>query len=606
MKFFKRILVAILAAGILSTQVVSAQSDAPLSSLAPNPSPSTADLLYVVHSGASFSMTVGALAFNYVDKSTTQTIAGQKTFSSGVNTSSGNGFEINGVSTVFSDGTNTELKPVASGGNVYFNNFLNTINNAHFLDAGGLVLDRGGLTVVSNGIIGNAAAALNRLRFGTSGQQTVLSLFNGAGFSQIDDAGGSISGCTGSLFSFSDGTTGAMTLGTTCAGFAGSVTAPLLTSTSSTPISSGVSGTASSGGLNFGNGSGLTYFQSGNSGVAINGVGSQFLLCTVPGILNFCTADNSGNWGFVGTLNASEHLAFTVSGLAFGDTSGTTSDLYTQLQNTGNTSYFGIESSTGGSLLTGSSPYATIAGTSSARPFDIGTSNITRLEVGTSGAFNFEGNLIANAVIEYTLTKFSSSGTFTTPVDSTTHTIYHYRIVGGGGGGGGTNGAGAAGGGGGAGGYAEGTFTGQTASTAITVTVGAGGAGGVNTGGTGTAGGTSSISATTVTCSGGGGGVGSTSATVGIGTAASGGNGGGVGGTPVIAQPGGQGSYGQGIIASSIWEWGKGGTSVFGGGALLNGSPGVAFGNGGNGGAGTSNTGGAGASGIVIIERMTP
>jgi len=79
-------------------------------------------------------------------------------------------------------------------------------------------------------------------------------------------------------------------------------------------------------------------------------------------------------------------------------------------------------------------------------------------------------------------TSFVSSGTFTTPADSSTSTVYHFRMVGGGGGGGGAANVSASAGGGGAGACVEGTFTGVAASTGITITVGTGGAGGANTG----------------------------------------------------------------------------------------------------------------------------
>ncbi|MFL5815144.1 MAG: collagen-like protein [Bdellovibrionia bacterium] len=53
--------------------------------------------------------------------------------------------------------------------------------------------------------------------------------------------------------------------------------------------------------------------------------------------------------------------------------------------NTGNGSVNGIESSAGGTLILGSSPYATVIGNQSARSFQIGTNNAVRMTIDSSG-----------------------------------------------------------------------------------------------------------------------------------------------------------------------------------------------------------------------------
>jgi hypothetical protein len=205
---------------------------------------------------------------------------------------------------------------------------------------------------------------------------------------------------------------------------------------------------------------------------------------------------------------------------------------------------------------------------------------------------------------------FTSSGTFTTPSNSTTSTVYHYRIQAGGGGGGGSNGAAAVAGGGGSGAYAEGTFTGVAASTGITITVGVAGTAGANTGGAGGNGGTSSIgSPVSISCAGGSGGVGATT------DLAQGGAGGAVTGSPTMLSVAGQkGLSGTrtnaGASSTNVIGGGTGACSILGVGGV-GGQAGIAgtaqaaatgYGAGGGGALSTSAAGSAGSAGIVIID----
>lgn len=197
---------------------------------------------------------------------------------------------------------------------------------------------------------------------------------------------------------------------------------------------------------------------------------------------------------------------------------------------------------------------------------------------------------------------FTAGGTFTTPSNSTTATVYKYRCVGAGGGGGGVLSAvGSGGGGGGPGAYSEGTFTSVAASTGITITIGAAGTAGASSGTNGGTGGTSSIGTpVNVSCTGGIGGTGTSSTTTycagGAGGTASGGT---------INMSGGNGFNSNG---STTGFGGSGGSTAFGGfgvGGQANvigaGSPGAGYGAGG-GGAFQTASGGAGAAGIIIIE----
>lgn len=200
-------------------------------------------------------------------------------------------------------------------------------------------------------------------------------------------------------------------------------------------------------------------------------------------------------------------------------------------------------------------------------------------------------------------TNFTSSGTFTTPVDSSTKTVYRYWVIGAGGGGGGSNGASSAGGGAGAGGSSIGTFTGVAGNTAITITVSSsGGTAGAGTGGTGGTGGTSSIgSPVSVSCTGGVGGVGSTTGAVagGAGGTCSG------GGINMAGQAGSRAPStslgGQGASSNILGTGGFPGMPGSGGGVSATG-----FGAGGGGAIATTAGGGSGAPGLVIIWQDTP
>lgn len=211
------------------------------------------------------------------------------------------------------------------------------------------------------------------------------------------------------------------------------------------------------------------------------------------------------------------------------------------------------------------------------------------------------GNLLPVVHQQY----FTSSGTFTTPANSTISTIYKYIVTAGGGGSGGATSGANAGGGGGAGQTSMGTFTGLAPSTAVTITIGTGGTAGANTGTSGGTGVTSSISAsgiTTVNATGGSGGVGSTS----------GGNAGGIGGTGgtggTLSVPGGGGGASFGSAGAAFAVGGMGGSSYWGGGPVVTtngpGQTGTAYGSGASGASGTgaAQVGGVGAPGVAVIE----
>ena len=111
-------------------------------------------------------------------------------------------------------------------------------------------------------------------------------------------------------------------------------------------------------------------------------------------------------------------------------TSGTTSRLYSVWANTGNNSYFGIESSTGGNLFTGSSAYATVLGTDSARSLEFATNNNIRLSIASTGAATFSSSVSTgsdlyvngNSVIGNSNAGTTSAGTTRLTLQNTTLT----------------------------------------------------------------------------------------------------------------------------------------------------------------------------------------
>lgn len=236
------------------------------------------------------------------------------------------------------------------------------------------------------------------------------------------------------------------------------------------------------------------------------------------------------------------------------------------------------------------------------------TTNVTGstqcLQANSSGVVSGTGAVCAGAQV-WTQTAFTSSGTFTTPVGSTTNTIYHYKLWAGGGGSAGNAVSDANYGteGGGGGQYCEGTFTGVAASTGITVTIGAAGTAGTNAPTAGGNGGNTTLgSPVSITCHGGNGG---RVATVSIFSGAAGGTG--ASGAAIDIN----GYSGTGFNG----EGGQGGGSPMGGGiggkwlqsALQNAWPGQGFGAGAGGSRATGGGaafGAAGTAGYALIERV--
>jgi hypothetical protein len=203
------------------------------------------------------------------------------------------------------------------------------------------------------------------------------------------------------------------------------------------------------------------------------------------------------------------------------------------------------------------------------------------------------------------ITVLTSSGTWTSPADTTSATVFKITQVASGGGGAGIASTAGGGAGGGAGGTCVLYKSGLPASTGYTYTQGAAGAAGGAGNNAGGAAGNSTfvVGGTTITSNGGAGGASFVSST----TPIPGGTGGTASGGSINIQGGGGGG-GNDINGTN---GGLGGASSLGGGGYGNydavGGAGSAYGSGG-GSVGSNNgnfAGGAGAAGILIIERVS-
>jgi hypothetical protein len=93
--------------------------------------------------------------------------------------------------------------------------------------------------------------------------------------------------------------------------------------------------------------------------------------------------DTSGNLSVTGTINKISPAATNTQ--FFGVSGGTTAYTYGQITNTGGSLNWGIDTSTGGGLMTGTSAYSSSIYTGTATPLHFGTNNILRATLDASG-----------------------------------------------------------------------------------------------------------------------------------------------------------------------------------------------------------------------------
>lgn len=113
-------------------------------------------------------------------------------------------------------------------------------------------------------------------------------------------------------------------------------------------------------------------------------VGSNSIVLGTNGV-NRYTIDASGNNTWTGTLLTN------ATGPVFTSNGATTERRYIVLSNTSATNYFGIEGSLAGSLLTGSSAYSTVIGSSSATSVHLGANGAVRYTIDASGNNTWTG-----------------------------------------------------------------------------------------------------------------------------------------------------------------------------------------------------------------------
>lgn len=295
-----------------------------------------------------------------------------------------------------------------------------------------------------------------------------------------------------------------------------------------------------------------------------------------------------------------------------GTITGVNETLSGTLAVTGDTTLTGTLGVTGSATFDGGINFSTLTASELvATDASNNLTNTTSLPNGTTATTQSSGDdstkVATTAYVDpqknFNLAAVTSNGSFTTPSNINTNTVFKITLVGGGGGGGGVNGP-YTGSGGGAGGAVTFYIGGLSPSTNYTATIGSAGSSGVV---------------------GNGGNGGATSIVIGSNTySASGGSGGNGTGTPTTAITANQGSislpgsppsysYYQSrssgaLISSSGFsppgggtQWGSGGIGGTAG-EFGMGQDGNGFGAGGGGGLGSSAPGGSGSGGIIYIE----
>ena len=129
-------------------------------------------------------------------------------------------------------------------------------------------------------------------------------------------------------------------------------------------------------------------------------------LGTSSNALSFNSTTNAAS--FNNTITATQFIG---TGQVILNTIGlTTTSVYQRMSNSGQTSYFGIESSVGGDIITGSSAYATVLGIGQNRSLQLATNDSIRLTIAGGG------NVLIGSTTDDTVNKLQVTGTakFTT------------------------------------------------------------------------------------------------------------------------------------------------------------------------------------------------
>ena len=156
-----------------------------------------------------------------------------------------------------------------------------------------------------------------------------------------------------------------------------------------------------------------------SSGVATGSTSLTFSGSTLTAhTLTVSTGALTGVTGaFSGTITSTK--VGSDGGFAVTPVTGTNA-AWSSWNNTGNTSYFGIESSAGGAAFVGSSAYATVLGTVSARSLQFFTNNALRATIDSGGATTLAGTLTVSGT---TVNMVESGTTLTVGVGADNGTV---------------------------------------------------------------------------------------------------------------------------------------------------------------------------------------
>jgi hypothetical protein len=100
---------------------------------------------------------------------------------------------------------------------------------------------------------------------------------------------------------------------------------------------------------------------------------------------------SSGSLVLVGGVSATTLTSTLGTGLMLDNTAAGTGNKYARLTNDGGAFFWGLERSTGGSLLTGTAAYSTVFGTTGATALHLGTNGAARLTLSSAGVVSVLG-----------------------------------------------------------------------------------------------------------------------------------------------------------------------------------------------------------------------
>jgi hypothetical protein len=160
----------------------------------------------------------------------------------------------------------------------------------------------------------------------------------------------------------------------------------------------------------------------GSSTLAVSGALSGVTSLSMNGALSGVTAlSMNGALSGVTALGVSGLITGTAVGEFYSNVEVTTSDMFMQIGNTGNTTNFGIESTAGGAIFAGGSGYATVLGTALNRAVQFATNNSVAAQIPVGGGFQVNPLINSVNTMGFVPPVYTAAGAATA---STLHTVF--------------------------------------------------------------------------------------------------------------------------------------------------------------------------------------